>query len=105
VVTLGLGLWGAVGSASPKDNDKGRTTLTVLTKNREAEFLDLKPPGASHADIRVVNAPLYDASGTNRIGRFDVFCDLVGASMPSAAARASTLVCGANNASKRGETR
>jgi hypothetical protein len=74
VVTLGLGLWGAVGSASPKDNDKGRTTLTVLTKNREAEFLDLKPPGASHADIRVVNAPLYDASGTNRIGRFDVFC-------------------------------
>jgi hypothetical protein len=74
VVTLGLGLWGAVGSASPKDNDKGRTTLTVLTKNREAEFLDLKPPGASHGDIRVVNAPLYDASGTNRIGRFDLFC-------------------------------
>lgn len=74
VVALGLELWGAVGSASAKDNDKGRTTLTVLTKTREAEFVDLKPPGASHGDIRVVNAPLYDASGANRIGRFDLFC-------------------------------
>ncbi len=74
VVALGLGVWGAVGSASAKDNDKGRTTLTVLTKTREAEFLDLKPPGASQGDIRVVNAPLYDASGKERIGRFDLFC-------------------------------
>ncbi len=44
VMALGIGLWGAVGSASPKDNsnasDKGRT-LTVLTKNREVTFVDL----------------------------------------------------------------
>ena len=78
---LGIGLMGAVGSASPKDNDddgynnddKGRT-LTVLTKTREAEVVDLGPPGPTHGDIRVANAPLYDAKGTNKIGRFDLFC-------------------------------
>ncbi len=64
VAALGIGLWGAVGFASPKDiddahhnNDKGGT-LTVLTKTREATVVDLGPRGPSHGDMRVVNAPL-----------------------------------------------
>jgi hypothetical protein len=78
VVALGIiGVLGAVGSASPDNaqrNDEGRA-LTVLTKSdREARVVDLGPQGASHGDMRVVNAPLYNASGTERIGRFDLFC-------------------------------
>ena len=43
VLALGSGLLGAVGSASPDNNadnrsDKGRSTLTVLTKTRELEL-------------------------------------------------------------------
>jgi nitrogen fixation-related uncharacterized protein len=78
VLALGIiGLLGAVGSASPDDdhNDKGRT-LTVLTKTREEKVVDLGPQGPSHGDMRVVNAPLYDASGKERIGRLDLFCVL-----------------------------
>ena len=79
LVALGIGLWGAVGSASPKDNDdsnddKGRSTLTVLTKNREIKLVELGPQGPSHGDIRVINAPLYDQSGKEKVGRLDVFC-------------------------------
>src|SRR5215212_9731399 len=32
------------------------------------------PQGPSQGDIRVLNAPLYDESGKERIGRFDLFC-------------------------------
>ena len=75
LVALGIGVWGAVGSASPKDNDdKGRGTLTVLTKNREIKTVELGPQGPSHGDIRVINAPLYDQSGKEKVGRLDVFC-------------------------------
>ncbi len=78
---LGIGLMGAVGSASPKDNgddghhdnDKGRT-LTVLTKTRQEKVVDLDPQGASQGDMRVVNAPLYDASGKEKVGRLDLVC-------------------------------
>src|SRR3712207_3181176 len=76
---LALGMMGvlvAVGSASSvpaQPNAKART-LTVLVKTREAKVVDLEPPGHSHADMRVVNAPLYDESGKQRIGRFDLLC-------------------------------
>ncbi len=77
VLALGIGLLGAVGSASPKDDDqndnKGRN-LTVLVKTREASVVDLGPQGASQGDMRVVNAPLYDESGKQKVGRFDLFC-------------------------------
>jgi hypothetical protein len=81
VLTLGIGLMGAVGFASPKkdnddaphDNDKGRT-LTVLTKTRQERVVDLDPQGATQGDMRVVNAPLYNASGKQKVGRFDLFC-------------------------------
>ena len=77
VAALGIGLWGAVGFASPKDNDghnndEGRT-LTVLTKTREARVVDLGPQGASHGDMRVLNAPLYNATGKEKVGRLDLF--------------------------------
>jgi len=80
VAALGIGLWGAVGFASPKDNngrniDEGRT-LTVLTKSRDARVVDLGPQGPTHGDMRVVNAPLYNESGKEKIGRLDVFCVL-----------------------------
>jgi hypothetical protein len=77
VAALGIGLWGAVGFASPKDdghnNDEGRT-LTVLTKSRDAKVVDLKPQGPTHGDMRVVNAPLYNESGKKKIGHLDLYC-------------------------------
>jgi len=79
VVALGIGLWGAVGSASPDEgvhNDKGRANLTVVTKTREEKVVALGPQGPSQGDMRVVNAPLYDESAKERIGRIDLFCVL-----------------------------
>jgi hypothetical protein len=79
VAALGIGLWGAVGFASPKaaaahhNNDKGRT-LTILSKNTEARVVDLGPQGPTHGDIRAVNAPLYNATGKEKVGRLDLFC-------------------------------
>jgi hypothetical protein len=73
-----IGILGAVGSASPNNDDhrhdKGRSTLTVVGKNPENKVLDLGAQGPSQGDIRVLNAPLYDESGKERIGRFDLFC-------------------------------
>ncbi len=65
-------------SASPNNNedhrdDKGRT-LTVVTKTPENKVIDLGPQGPSQGDIRVTNAPLYNATGKERIGRFDLLC-------------------------------
>ena len=77
VAALGIGLMGAVGSASPKDDDQNNNkegNLTVLVKNREASVVDLDPQGPSQGDMRVVNAPLYNASGKQKVGRFDVVC-------------------------------
>jgi hypothetical protein len=81
VAALGIGLMGAVGSASPKDNDDDGYNngdeggnLTVLAKTREIKVVDLGPQGPTHGDMRVVNAPLYNESGKERIGRLDLFC-------------------------------
>jgi hypothetical protein len=83
VVLMALGIisvLGALGSASPNNNDdhrndsEGPTTLTVVTKNPENKVLDLGAQGPSQGDIRLVNAPLYDESGKQRIGRFDLLC-------------------------------
>ena len=77
VAALGIGLMGAVGSASPKDDDQNNNkegNLTVLVKSREASVVDLDPQGSSQGDMRVVNAPLYNASGKQKVGRFDVVC-------------------------------
>jgi hypothetical protein len=80
VAALGIGLMGTVGSASPEDDDghnnsdKGRSTLTVVSKTPEIEDVDLDPQGPTHGDIRVTNAPLYNATGAKRIGRLDLFC-------------------------------
>jgi hypothetical protein len=75
-----IGVLGAVGSASPNNsdddhrNDKGRSTLTVVGKDPENKVLDLGAQGPSQGDIRVTNAPIYDKSGKERIGRFDLLC-------------------------------
>ena len=81
VAVTALGIMGVLRavSASPDNNvhhnAKARsTTLTVLTKTREQKVVDLGPQGPSQGDMRVVNAPLYNASGTKRIGRLDLFC-------------------------------
>jgi hypothetical protein len=78
VAVLALGVIGLLGvvSASPTDtqSDANGDILTVLTKSREAEDVDLSPRGASQGDMRVVNAPLYDESGAKRIGRLDLYC-------------------------------
>ena len=75
-----IGVLGTVGSASPNNDDdhhrdvKGHTTLTVVGKNPENKVLDLGAQGPTQGDMRVVNSPLYDKSGKERIGRFDLFC-------------------------------
>ena len=79
LVALSIGLWGAVGSASPKDNDDNKghtTTLTILLKKAEIKVVELGPQGPSHGDIRVGNVPLYDQSGKKKVGRVDLFCAL-----------------------------
>jgi predicted secreted Zn-dependent protease len=78
LVALAIGVVGGV-SASPdakKSKKKAHSTLTVLTKSRETKVVEVGPRGPTHGDMRVVNAPLYDATGTNRIGRVDLFCVL-----------------------------
>ncbi len=82
VMALGIiGVLGAVSSASPKanddHNDKGRSTLTVLTKTAEEKVLDLGPPDLSQGDMRVLNAPLYNESGKEKVGRLDLFCVVI----------------------------
>ena len=80
LLALLIGLMGAVGFASPKKNnddhnsDKGRSTLTVLTKTAQEKVLDLGPQGLSQGDMRVLNAPLYNESGKEKVGRLDLFC-------------------------------
>src|SRR5829696_8226912 len=74
-----IGVLGAVASASPSSNDGhnesgGRNTLTVLTKTAEEKVLDLGAQGLSQGDMRVVNAPLYNESGKEKVGRIDLFC-------------------------------
>jgi len=71
LVAIGLGTQAR--SATPPSLS-GLQTLTVVTKTREAMVVDLGPPGPSQGDLRVVNAPLYDRTGTNAIGRLDLFC-------------------------------
>ncbi len=78
MIALGIiGVLGAV-SASPTNddhrNDSEARTLTVVTKTPEVKVVDLGPQGPTHGDIRVTNAPLYNATGKERIGRLDLFC-------------------------------
>jgi len=79
VMALGIiGVLGAVSSASSSSNDdhsdKGRSTLTVSTKTVQEKVLDLGAAGLSQGDMRVVNAPVYNKSGKEKVGRLDLFC-------------------------------
>jgi hypothetical protein len=65
VVVVALGMIGVLGAvlgnaANDRTVAKERTTLTVVTKTREARVVDLGPQGPTQGDMRVVNAPLYD---------------------------------------------
>jgi hypothetical protein len=81
VVGMALGIIAVLGavSASPTTNDDDHRDdrdriLTVVGKNPENKVVDLGPQGPSQGDMRVVNAQLYNATGKERIGRFDLFC-------------------------------
>jgi hypothetical protein len=80
VMALGIrGVLGAVSSASPSSNDdhndsEGRSTLTVLTKSAEEKVVNLGAAGLSQGDMRVLNAPLYNESGKEKVGRLDLLC-------------------------------
>jgi hypothetical protein len=81
VLALGIiGVRGALGSASPKDDrhnsDKEHSTLTVLVKSPDARVVDVGAQGTNQGDMRVGNAPLYDQSGKKKVGRVDLFCVL-----------------------------
>ncbi len=43
-------------------------------QDREATAVDLGAQGTSQADLRVVNAPLYNQSAKESVGRLDLFC-------------------------------
>ena len=74
VLTLGtMGFLGAV-SAAPSGTVAKVRTLTVVMKSLERKVVDLGAPGPTHGDMRLDNAPLYNASGKQIIGRFDLFC-------------------------------
>jgi hypothetical protein len=78
-VALGVVLVGAVAFASPGDaakhkNGKGRAFTVLIKAARDARVVDVGDRGLSHGDARVVNAPLYDESGKQKVGRIDVYC-------------------------------
>jgi hypothetical protein len=68
LLALVIGVVGVVSASPDKDNNKKAHTLTVLTKTREARVVNLGPRGPSEGDVRVVNAPLYNASGAKKTG-------------------------------------
>jgi hypothetical protein len=45
-----------------------------LTKTVELKVVDLGAQGLSQGDMRVLNAPLYNESGKEKVGRLDLFC-------------------------------
>jgi hypothetical protein len=63
-------------NGADKPNGSEARTLTVLAKIRQEKVVDVGPQGPSQGDMRVVNTSLYNATGTNRIGRHDQFCVL-----------------------------
>ncbi len=80
LLALVIGVVGVVSASPDKDNNKKAHTLTVLTKTREARVVNLGPRGPSEGDMRVVNAPLYNASGAKKIGRLDLLAAYLGPS-------------------------
>ena len=82
VAVMALGIMGVLRavSASPNNNadnpnhsESEARTLTVLVKPPEARVVDLGPQGATHGDMRVINALVYNESGKKKLGRFDLF--------------------------------
>jgi hypothetical protein len=78
-LTLVAILRGVSASSTNDDTDnlndsEGPNTLTVLTKTRHIEVVDLGAPGPSQGDLRAINAPLYNESGKEKLGRLDAFC-------------------------------
>jgi hypothetical protein len=69
-VVVGLGIQDV--SAVPPSQPTH--TLTIITVEREAQVVDLGPPGPSQGDVRVFNAPLHNAEETEVIGRLDGHC-------------------------------
>jgi hypothetical protein len=76
LLVLAIDVVGAISSSPDDKNKKAHTTLTVVTRTPELKDIDLGPQGPTLGDIRITNAPLYNATGTKRIGRFDLFCSL-----------------------------
>ncbi len=69
-VVIGLGVH-EVAARSPSAATR---TLTIVSKNDDVRVVDLAPPGPTHGDLRVFNAPLYNQHATKVIGRLDGFC-------------------------------
>ncbi len=80
VAVIALGIIGVLGGVSASlsntdnRNDNEGRTLTVVAKTVGAKVVDLGSQGANHGDLRVVNAPLYNESAKEKVGRLDFFC-------------------------------
>jgi hypothetical protein len=84
VAVIGLSLIGilrGVSAASTNDDtdnlndsEEHSTLTTLVVKSLEHEVVDLGAPGPSYGDLRVINAPVSNESGKEKLGRLDVFC-------------------------------
>ncbi len=83
--------WGASTLAAAPSSTR---TFTVVAKHREFQVVDLSPPGPTHGDLRVFNAPLYNEHETRVIGRVDGVCTATPRMIPASSSRTtSPSVC------------
>jgi hypothetical protein len=73
-VALGVRAASASTPSSPTNRGPGGPTIIAVLKNSTVRALDLSPKGPSQGDMRIIMGPLFDPSGTRRIGRADLFC-------------------------------
>lgn len=75
ILAVGFVVGAQVGSASTRASSSPHT-LTLIERNIQVAVIDLGTPGPSMGDLRVGHAQLYNAQGTQLVGRIDFFLSL-----------------------------